>query len=246
MYTKELDSYKPKTADSEETKELGSKKNIKIFPPNYQLFIKAAKKLLCKGVKSLFLSFYQLATLEFLKSEDKTEHTSIRYWFRMLFLRKRAWEYRLEGLIEVVPFLMLFLLFDRKERRRVFQKIVLYIPFGDVNSVCIVQCINVGTWKKKYNSKYESVLAFLLFDPIGRLAQDFPYKDSHLSYLGAYSDMVTHETIENKWLTSEFDPRIQWRLFRGDKYHYTQHRYLSDEEIAKAQKKIPHKQKEKK
>ena len=246
MYTKESGSYSTKTADSEKTKELGSKKNIKTFPPNYQLFIKAAKKLLYEGAKSIFLSTRRLATFDYLKSEDKTEHTSIRYWFRMLFLRKRAWEYRLEGLIEVVPFLMLFLLFDRKERRRVFQKIVLYIPFGDVNSVCIVQCINVGTWKKTYNSKYESVLAFLLFDPVGRLAQDFPYKDSNLSCLGAYSDMVTHETIENKWLTSEFDPRIQWRLFRGDKYHYTQHRYLSDEEIAKTQKKIPHKQKEKK
>ena len=243
MYTKELGSYSTKTSESQKTKELGSKKNIKIFPPNYQLFIKAAKKLLYEGAKSIFLSTRRLATFDYLKSEDKTEHTSIRYWFRMLFLRKRAWEYRLEGLIEVVPFLMLFLLFDPEERRRVFQKIVLYIPFGDVNSVCIVQCINVGTWKKTYNSKYESVLAFLLFDPVGRLAQDFPYKDSHLSYLGAYSDMVTHETIENKWLTSEFDPRIQWRLFRGDKYHYTQHRYLSDEEIAKAQKKISHKQK---
>ena len=204
------------------------------------------QNLASKMARSLFLSTRRLATLDYLKSKDKEPDPSIMDWLRMLFLRKRAWEYRLEGLIEVVPFLMLFLLFDRKERRRVFQKIVLYIPFGDVNSVCIVQCINVGTWKKTYNSKYESVLAFLLFDPVGRLAQDFPYKDSHLSYLGAYSDMVTHETIENKWLTSEFDPRIQWRLFRGDKYHYTQHRYLSDEEIAKAQKKISHKQKEKK
>ena len=58
--------------------------------------------------------------------------------------------------------------------------------------------------------------------------------------------MVTHETIENKWLTSEFDPRIQWRLFRGDKYHYTQHRYLSDEEVAKEQADIPLKQEEEK
>ena len=244
MYTKELDSYKPKTADSEETKELGSKKNIKIFPPNYQLFIKAAKKLLCKGVKSLFLSFYQLATLEFLKSEDKTEHTSIRYWFRMLFLRKRAWEYRLEGLIEVVPFLMLFLLFDRKERRRVFQKIVLYIPFGDVNSVCIVQCINVGTWKKTYNSKYESVLAFLLFDPVGRLAQDFPYKDSHLSYLGEYLDPVSHDTLVNRWITSKSDPRIQWRLLGGDIRGRVQHRYVS-EEVARVMN-TSHKQEEEK
>jgi len=94
MYTKELGSYSTKTADSEKTKELGSKKNIKIFPPNYQLFIKAAKKLLYEGAKSVFLSFYQLATLEFLKSEDKELNTSIRYWFRMLFLRKRAWGYR--------------------------------------------------------------------------------------------------------------------------------------------------------
>ncbi len=204
------------------------------------------QNLASKMARSLFLSTRRLATLDYLKSKDKEPDPSIMDWLRMLFLRKRAWEYRLEGLIEVVPFLVFFLLFDRKERRRVFRKIVLYIPFGDVNSLCIVQCINVGTWKKTYNSKYESVLAFLLFDPVGRLAQDFPYKDSHLSYLGAYSDMVTHETIENKWLTSEFDPRIQWRLFRGDKYHYTQHRYLSDEEIAKAQKKISHKQKEKK
>lgn len=244
MYTKELDSYSTKTADSEKTKELGSKKNIKTFPPNYQLFIKAAKKLLCKGAKSIFLSFYQLATLEFLKSEDKTEHTSIRYWFRMLFLRKRAWEYRLEGLIEVVPFLMLFLLFDRKERRRVFQKIVLYIPFGDVNSVCIVQCINVGTWKKTYNSKYESVLAFLLFDPVGRLAQDFPYKDSHLSYLGEYLDPVSHDTLVNRWITSESDPRIQWRLLGGDIRGRVQHRYVS-EEVARVMN-TSHKQEEEK
>ena len=204
------------------------------------------QNLASKMARSLFLSTRRIATLDYLKSRDKEPDPSIMDWLRMLFLRKRAWEYRLEGLIEVVPFLMLFLLFDRKERRRVFRKIVLYIPFGDVNSVVVAESIDAGTWKKEYNSKYESVLAFLLFDPIGRLAQDFPYKDSNLSCLGAYSDMVTHETIENKWLTSEFDPRIQWRLFRGDKYHYTQHRYLSDEEIAKTQKKIPHKQKEKK
>ena len=244
MYTKELDSYKPKTADSEETKELGSKKNIKIFPPNYQLFIKAAKRLLYEGAKSVFLSFYQLATFEFLKSEDKTEHTSIRYWFRMLFLRKRAWEYRLEGLIEVVPFLVFFLLFDRKERRRVFRKIVLYIPFGDVNSLCIVQCINVGTWKKTYNSKYESVLAFLLFDPVGRLAQDFPYKDSHLSYLGEYLDPVSHDTLVNRWITSKSDPRIQWRLLGGDIRGRVQHRYVS-EEVARVMN-TSHKQEEEK
>ena len=244
MYTKELGSYSTKTADSEETKELGSKKNIKIFPPNYQLFIKAAKRLLYEGAKSVFLSFYQLATFEFLKSEDKTEHTSIRYWFRMLFLRKRAWEYRLEGLIEVVPFLVFFLLFDRKERRRVFRKIVLYIPFGDVNSLCIVQCINVGTWKKTYNSKYESVLAFLLFDPVGRLAQDFPYKDSHLSYLGEYLDPVSHDTLVNRWITSKSDPRIQWRLLGGDIRGRVQHRYVS-EEVARVMN-TSHKQEEEK
>lgn len=202
------------------------------------------QNLASKMAKSLFLSFYQLATLEFLKSEDKTEHTSIRYWFRMLFLRKRAWEYRLEGLIEIVPFLMLFLLFDRKERRRVFQKIVLYIPFGDVNSVCIVQCINVGTWKKTYNSKYESVLAFLLFDPVGRLAQDFPYKDSHLSYLGEYLDPVSHDTLVNRWITSESDPRIQWRLLGGDIRGRVQHRYVS-EEVARVMN-TSHKQEEEK
>ena len=204
------------------------------------------QNLASKMARSLFLSTRRIATLDHLKSRDKELDPSIMDWLRMLFLRKRAWEYRLEGLIEVVPFLMLFLLFDPEERRRVFRKIILCIPFGDVNSVGVAKSIDAGTWKKAYNSKYESVLAFLLFDPIGRLAQDFPYKDSNLSCLGAYSDMVTHETIENKWLTSEFDPRIQWRLFRGDKYHYTQHRYLSDEEIPKTQKKIPHKQKEKK
>ena len=244
MYTKESGSYSTKTADSEKTKELGSKKNIKIFPPNYQLFIKVAKKLLYEGAKSIFLSTRRLATFDYLKSEDKTEHTSIRYWFRMLFLRKRAWEYRLEGLIEVVPFLMLFLLFDPKERRRVFQKIVLYIPFGDVNSVCIVQCINVGTWKKTYNSKYESVLAFLLFDPVGRLAQDFPYKDSHLSYLGEYLDPVSHDTLVNRWITSKSDPRIQWRLLGGDIRGRVQHRYVS-EEVARVMN-TSHKQEEEK
>lgn len=246
MYTKELGSYSTKTSDSEKTKELGSKKNIKIFPPNYQLFIKAAKKLLYEGAKSVFLPFYQLATLEFLKSEDEESDLSIRDWLRMLFLRKRAWEYRLEGLIEVVPFLMLFLLFDPQERRRVFRKIVLYIPFGDVNSVGVAESIDAGTWKKEYNSKYESILAFLLFDPVGRLAQDFTSEDSHLSYFGNYSDKVSHDTIVNRWITSKSDPRIQWRLLGGNIRGRVQHRYLSEEEVAKAQEDIPHKQKEKK
>ena len=204
------------------------------------------QNLASKMARSLFLSTRRIATLDYLKSRDKEPDPSIMDWLRMLFLRKRAWEYRLEGLIEVVPFLRLFLLFDRKERRRVFRKIVLYIPFGDVNSVGVAESIDAGTWKQNYNSKYESVLAFLVFDPIGKLANDFPYHNSSLTYLTHYSDSVSHDTPVNKWLTSEFDPRIQWRLFRGDKYHYTQHRYLSDEEIAKAQKKISHKQKEKK
>ena len=279
MYTKELGSYSTKTSESQKTKELGSKKNIKTFPPNYQLFIKAAKKLLYEGAKSLFLSFYQLATFEFLKSEDKTEHTSIRYWFRMLFLRKRAWGYRVYGSIGLAALSKVVVVYWEIAHKMavdaamldpllgmitagvatlplcglipltpifIWPKLILRLLFGDVNPGDVAQSIGEGTWKKTYNSKYESVLAFLLFDPVGRLAQDFPYEDSDLSCLGAYSDMVTHETIENKWLTSEFDPRIQWRLFRGDKYHCTQHRYLSDEEIAKAQKDIPLKQKEKK
>ena len=279
MYTKELGSYSTKTADSEKTKELGSKKNIKIFPPNYQLFIKAAKKLLYEGAKSVFLSFYQLATLEFLKSEDKELNTSIRYWFRMLFLRKRVWGYRVYGSIGLAALSKAVVVYWEIAHKMavdafmldpligiicaggaalplcglvalfpifIWPKLILRALLGGVNPGDVAQSIAKGTWKKNYNSKYESVLAFLLFDPIGRLAQDFPYNDSNLSCLGAYSDMVTHETIENKWLTSEFDPRIQWRLFRGDKYHCTQHRYLSDEEIAKTQKKIPHKQKEKK
>lgn len=245
MYTKELDSYKTKASDSEKTKELSSKKIIKIFfLPIYQLVITPTKDFLYKAAKSPLLSIHRLATLDYLKSKDKEPDPSIMDWFRMLFLRKRAWEYRLEGLIEVVPFLMLFLLFDRKERRRVFQKIVLYIPFGDVNSVCIVQCINVGTWKKMYNSKYESVLAFLLFDPVGRLAQDFPYKDSHLSYLGEYLDPVSHDTLVNRWITSKSDPRIQWRLLGGDIRGRVQHRYVS-EEVARVMN-TSHKQEEEK
>lgn len=279
MYTKELGSYSTKTSESQKTKELGSKKNIKIFPPDYQLFIKAAKKLLYEGAKSVFLSFYQLATLEFLKSEDKELNTSIRYWFRMLFLRKRAWGYRVYGSIGLAALSKAVVVYWEIAHKMavdaamldpllgmitagvatiplcglipltpifIWPKLILRALFGDVNPGDVARSIDKGTWKKTYNSKYESVLAFLLFDPVGRLAQDFPYEDSDLSYLGAYSDMVTHETIENKWLTSESDPHLQWRLFRGDKYHYTQHRYLSDEEIAKTQKKIPHKQKEKK
>ena len=204
------------------------------------------QNLASKMARSLFLSTRRLATLDYLKSEDKTEHTSIRYWFRMLFLRKRAWEYRLEGLIEVVPFLVFFLLFDRKERRRVFRKIVLYIPFGDVNSVGVAESIDAGTWKKTYNSKYESVLAFLVYDPIGKLAKDFPYHNSRLSYLGLYSDGVSHDTTVNKWLISESNPRIEWRILGGNSYGRVEHRYLSDEEVAKEQADIPLKQEKEK
>ena len=229
--------------------------------------------------KSLFLSTRRLATLNYLKSEDKEPDPSIRDWLRILFLRKRAWEYRGYGLIGLLTLSIATIVYWRVVVEIVtdafilhpwigiicaggasiplcglialipifiWPKVILRLLFGDVNPGDVARSIDKDTWKKNYSSKYESVLAFLLFDPVGRLAQDFPYEDSDLSYLGAYSDMVTHETIENKWLTSESDPHLQWRLFRGDKYHYTQHRYLSDEEIAKTQKKIPHKQKEKK
>lgn len=271
MYTKELGSYSTKTADSEETKELGSKKNIKIFPPNYQLFIKAAKKLLYKGAKSLFLSFYQLATLEFLKSEDKTEHTSIRYWFRVLFLRKRAWEYRGYGLIGLATLSIATIVYWRVAVEMgtyafmlhpligiicaggaaiplcglvallpifIWPKLILRLLFGDVNPGDVARSIDKGTWKKNYNSKYESVLAFLVFDPIGKLANDFPYHNSGSSYWGHYSDRVSHDTIENRWITSEFDPRIEWRLLSGNRRGCVEHRYLPDEEVAKVQKDI--------
>ena len=202
------------------------------------------QELASKMAKSLLLSTRRLGTLDYLKSKDKEPDPSIMDWLRMLFLRKRAWEYRLEGLIEVVPFLMLFLLFNRKERRRVFRKIVLCIPFGDVNSVGVAESIDAGTWKQNYNSKYESVLAFLVFDPIGKLANDFPYHNSSLTYLTHYSDSVSHDTPVNKWLTSEFDPRIQWRLLGGDIRGRVQHRYVS-EEVARVMD-TSHKQEEEK
>ena len=271
MYTKELGSYRTETADSEETKELGSKKNIKIFPPNYQLFIKAAKKLLYEGAKSFFLSFYQLATLEFLKSEDKELNTSIRYWFRMLFLRKRAWEYRGYGLIGLATLSITTIVYWRVAVEMgtyafmlhpligiicaggaaiplcglvallpifIWPKLILRALLGDVNPGDVARSIDKGTWKRNYNSKYESVLAFLVFDPIGKLANDFPYHNSGSSYWGHYSDRVSHDTIENRWITSEFDPRIEWRLLGGNRRGCVEHRYLSDEEVAKVQKDI--------
>lgn len=271
MYTKELGSYSTKTSESQKTKELGSKKNIKIFPPNYQLFIKAAKDLLYEAAKSIFLSFYQLATFDFLKSEDKELNTSIRYWFRMLFLRKRAWGYRICGSIGLAALskavvvyweIALKMVIDAFQLHPligiicaggaaiplcglvallpifIWPKLILRVLFGDVNPGDVARSIDKGTWKKNYNSKYESVLAFLVFDPIGKLANDFPYHNSGSSYWGHYSDRVSHDTIENRWITSEFDPRIEWRLLGSNRRGCVEHRYLSDEEVAKVQKDI--------
>ena len=126
----------------------------------------------------------------------------------------------------------------------IWPKLILRALFGDVNPGDVARSIDKGTWKKNYNSKYESVLAFLLFDPIGRLAQDFPYNDSHLSYLAEYLDPVSHDTLVNRWITSESDPRIQWRLLDGNRHGCVQHRYLS-EEVARVMN-TSHKQKEKK
>ena len=237
------------------------------------------QELASKMAKSLLLSTRRFGTLDYLKSKDKEPDPSIRDWLRILFLRKRAWEYRGYGLIGLATLSIAVVVYWRVVVEMVadafmlhpligiicaggaalplcglvalfpifiWPKIILRVLFGDVNPGDVARSIDKETWKKNYNSKYESVLAFLVYDPIGKLAKDFPYHNSRLSYLEHYSDSVSHDTPVNKWLTSEFDPRIQWRLFRGDKYHYTQHRYLSDEEIAKAQKKISHKQEEEK
>ena len=280
MYTKELDSYKTKASDSEKIKELGPKKIIKIFfLPAYQLVITPAKDFLYKAVKSPLLSIHRLATLDYFKSEDKEPDPSIRDWLRILFLRKRAWEYRGYGLIGLATLSIATIVYWTVVVKMVtdafmlhpllgiicagacalplcglmpltpifiWPKIILRLLFGDVNPGDVARSIDKGTWKKNYNSKYESELAFLVFDPIGKLANDFPYHNSGSSYWGHYSDSVSHDTPVNKWLTSEFDPRIQWRLLDGNRLGCVERRYLSDEEIAKAQKKIPHKQKEKK
>ena len=263
MYTKELDSYRPKASDSEKTKELGPKKIIKIlFLPTYQLVITPAKDFFYKAVKSPFLSIHRLATLDYFKSEDKEPDPSIRDWLRILFLRKRAWEYRGYGLIGLVTLSIAVVVYWRMAIEVItdafmlhpllgiiciggasiplcglmpltpifiWPKIILRLLFGDVNPGDVARSIDNGTWKKNYNSKYESVLAFLLFDPVGRLAQDFPYKDSHLSYLGEYLDPVSHDTLVNRWITSKSDPRIQWRLLGGDIRGRVQHRYVSEE-----------------
>ena len=191
--------------------------------------------------KSLFLSTHRLATLNYLKSEDKEPDLSIRDWLRILFLRKRAWEYRGYGLIGLVTLSIATIAYWRVVIEMVtdafilhpwirnicagaassplcglialipifiWPKVILRLLFGDVNPGDVARSIDKDTWKKNYNSKYESVLAFLVYDPIGKLAKDFPYHNSRLSYLGLYSDGVSHDTPVNKWLISEFDPRI--------------------------------------
>ena len=272
MYTKELDSYRPKASDSEKTKELGPKKIIKIlFLPTYQLVITPAKDFFYKAVKSPFLSIHRLATLDYFKSEDKEPDPSIRDWLRILFLRKRAWEYWGYGLIGLATLSMAVVVYWRVVVEIstdafmldpligiicaggaaiplcglvtllpifIWPKIILRLLFGDVNPGDVARSIDNGTWKKNYNSKYESVLAFLLLDPIGQLARDVSYGGSFLSYVGHYSDKIPHDFIENSWITSRFDHRLQMRVLRHKGGYLLQHRYLSDEEVAKVQKDI--------
>lgn len=229
------------------------------------------QNLASKMARSLFLSTRRLATLNYLKSEDKEPDPSIRDWLRILFLRKRAWEYRGYGLIGLVTLSIATIVYWRVVIEMVtdafilhlwigiicaggasiplcglialipifiWPKVILRLLFGDVNPGDVARSIDKDTWKKNYNSKYESVLAFLVFDPIGKLANDFPYHNSGSSYWGHYSDRVSHDTIENRWITSEFDPRIEWRLLGGNRRGCVEHRYLSDEEVAKVQKDI--------
>ena len=216
--------------------------------------------------KSLFLSTRRLATLNYLKSEDKEPDLSIRDWLRILFLRKRAWEYRGYGLIGLVTLSIATIAYWRVVIEMVtdafilhpwigiicaggasiplcglialipifiWPKVILRLLFGDVNPGDVARSIDKDTWKKNYNSKYESVLAFLVYDPIGKLAKDFPYHNSRLSYLGLYSDGVSHDTTVNKWLISESNPRIEWRILGSSRRGCVQRRYLSDEEVAK-------------
>lgn len=221
--------------------------------------------------KSLFLSTHRLATLNYLKSEDKEPDLSIRDWLRILFLRKRAWEYRGYGLIGLLTLSIATIVYWRVVVEMVtdafilhpwigiicaggasiplcglialipifiWPKVILRLLFGDVNPGDVARSIDKDTWKKNYNSKYESVLAFLVYDPIGKLAKDFPYHNSRLSYLGLYSDGVSHDTTVNKWLISESNPRIEWRILGGNRRGCVEHRYLPDEEVAKVQKDI--------
>lgn len=227
--------------------------------------------------RSLFLSTRRIATLDYLKSKDKEPDPSIRDWLKILFLRKRAWEYRGYGLIGLLTLSIATIIYWRVVVEMVtdafilhpwigiitagvatiplcglipltpifiWPKLILRALFGDINPGDVARSIDKGTWKKNYNSKYESVLAFLLFDPVGRLAHHFPYADSHLSYFGNYSDKVSHDTIVNRWITSKPDPRIQWRLLGGDIRGRVQHRYVS-EEVARVMN-TSHKQEEEK
>lgn len=235
------------------------------------------QNLASKMAQSLFLSTRRLTTLDYLKSKDKEPDPSIRDWLRILFLRKRAWEYRGYGLIGLATLSIATIVYWRVVVEMVtdafilhpwigiicaggasiplcglialipifiWPKIILRVLLGDVNPGDVARSIDKGTWKKNYNSKYESVLAFLVYDPIGKLAQDFPYKDSHLSYLGEYLDPVSHDTLVNRWITSKSDPRIQWRLLGGDIRGRVQHRYVS-EEVARVMN-TSHKQEEEK
>lgn len=229
------------------------------------------QELASKMAKSLLLSTRRLGTLDYFKSKDKEPDPSIRDWLRILFLRKRAWEYRGYGLVGLVTLSTATIVYWRVVVEMVtdafilhpwigiicaggasiplcglialipifiWPKVILRLLFGDVNPGDVARSIDKGTWKKNYNSKYESVLAFLVFDPIGKLANDFPYHNSGSSYWGHYSDRVSHDTIENRWITSEFDPRIEWRLLGSNRRGCVEHRYLSDEEVAKVQKDI--------
>lgn len=229
--------------------------------------------------KSLFLSTRRLATLNYLKSEDKEPDPSIRDWLRILFLRKRVWEYRGYGLIGLLTLSIATIVYWRVVVEIVtdafilhpwigiicaggasiplcglialipifiWPKVILRLLFGDVNPGDVARSIDKDTWKKNYSSKYESVLAFLVYDPIGKLTKDFPYHNSRLSYLEIYSDGGSHEIIVNKWITSESNPRIEWRLLGGNRRGCVQHRYLPDGEVAKAQEDIPLKQEEEK
>lgn len=237
------------------------------------------QELASKMAKSLFLSTRRLATLNYLKSEDKEPDLSIRDWLMILFLRKRAWEYRGYGLIGLVTLSIATIAYWRVVIEMVtdafilhpwigiicaggasiplcglialipifiWPKVILRLLFGDVNPGDVARSIDKDTWKKNYNSKYESVLAFLVYDPIGKLAKDFPYHNSRLSYLGLYSDGVSHDTTVNKWLISESNPRIEWRILGSNRRGCVERRYLSDEEVAKAQENIPLKQEEEK
>lgn len=239
--------------------------------PTYQLVITAAKDFLYKAVKSPFLSIHRLATLDYSKNEDKEPDPSIRDWLRILFLRKRAWEYRGYELIGLVTLSIAVVVYWRVAAEVIadafmlhpllgiicvggasiplcglmpltpifiWPKIILRLLFGDVNPRDVARSIDNGTWKKNYNSKYESVLAFLLLDPIGQLARDVSYGGSFLSYVGHYSDKIPHDFIENSWITARFDHRLQMRVLRHKGGYLLQHRYLSDEEVAKVQKNI--------